>query len=98
MNLTAIPIIKNITSLRYETPSLLRILRNKSEPVYITKNNKLVGVLLSPKSFSQLWKLFEDWRDQKIIDKIIASSSEKDFVDFSTFDEKQRKKLNLPNV
>lgn len=96
MNLTAIPTIKSITSLRYEAPALFKTIEKKSEPVYITKNNEPIGVVLSPKVFSQLWELYEGWRDQKIIDRILASSKKGDFLDFSEFDEKQRKKLNLP--
>lgn len=95
MNLTAIPTIKSITDLRYRAPALFQTLRKKDKPVYIIKNNKMIGVLLSPKIFSRLWGLYEDWRDQKLIDKIFTSSTEKDFLDFSAFDKKQRKKLNL---
>lgn len=95
MNLRAVPIIRSITHLRYEAPALFRLLKKKNEPVYITRNNKPVGILLSPQIFSQLWSLYEDWRDQKMIDKILDDSSKKDFVDLSDFDRKQRKKLGL---
>jgi len=95
MNLTAIPTIKSITNLRYQAPALFKVLRKKNQPVYITKNNEMIGVLLSPKIFSRLWELYENWRDQKLIDEIITSSSKKDFLDFSEFDKKQRKKLSL---
>lgn len=95
MNLTAIPMIKSITNLRYQAPDLFRMLKKKNQPVYITKNNKMIGVLLSPKIFSQLWEFYEDWRDQKLIDEILTSSSKKDFLDFFEFDKKQRKKLGL---
>lgn len=95
MNLTAIPDIKSITDLRYQAPTLFKMLKKKNQPVYITKNNKMIGVLLSPKIFNQLWELCQDWRDQKIIDKTLASSSKKDFFDFDEFDKKQREKLSL---
>lgn len=95
MNLTAIPTIKSITDLRYRAPALLKTLRRKNQPMYITKNNKPIGVLLSPKAFGRLWELYEDWRDQAIIDKATTTSSKKDFLDFLEFDKKQRKKLGL---
>lgn len=95
MNLTAIPEIKSITDLRYQAPALFKTLKKKSQPVYITRNNRMIGVLLSPKIFSKLWELYQDWRDQKFIDEITDSSSKKDFLDFSEFDKKQKKKLDL---
>lgn len=95
MNLAAIPEIKSITDLRYRAPALFKSLKKKSQPVYITRNNKMIGVLLPPKIFSKLWGLYQDWRDQKLIDEILTSSSKRDFLDFFKFDKKQRKKLGL---
>ncbi|HUS60331.1 MAG TPA: hypothetical protein VMX76_03060 [Nevskiaceae bacterium] len=95
MNITAIPLIKSITDLRYQAAGVFNVIKRKNQPVYITKDNKMIGVLLSPKIFAQLWEAYEDWRDQKIIDEIASSSSKKDFLDFFEFDKKQRKKSNL---
>lgn len=95
MNLTALPTIRNVTDLRYRTPALFTFLKQKGRPVYITKNSKTVGVLLSPKIFARLIEIYEGWRDQKIIDETLASSSSRDFLDFFEFDKKQKKKLNF---
>ena len=95
MNLTAIPTIKTITDLRYQAPVLFNFLKKKGRPVYITRNSRTVGVLLSPKIFAQLIEVYEDWRDQKIIDETVTASSKKDFLNFIEFDKKQKKKLKI---
>lgn len=89
MNNLALPLIKSVTDLRYQTPALFKLLKKKKRPLFIAKNNKMVGVLLSPKIFVKLWESYEDWRDQKIIDELIKASSPADFLDFEKFEKKK---------
>lgn len=95
MNLPIIPTIKSVTDLRYQTADIIKILA-QDQPVVVTRDNATVAVMLSPKHYQQLIYLFEELEDKqaaKRLDKAIEKGES--FVDFKTFDKRQRKKLKL---
>ena len=95
MNLPIIPTIKSVTDLRYETAEIIKLLEN--QPVLVTKDSDMVAVMLSPKQYQQIVLLFQEQEEKKAagrLEKEIEKGGT--FVDFRSFDKKQRKKLKLP--
>lgn len=95
MNLPIIPTIKSVTDLRYETAEIIKLLEN--QPVLVTKDSDTVAVMLSPKQYQQIVLLFQEHEEKKAagrLEKAIEKGGT--FVDFRSFDKKQRKKLKLP--
>lgn len=95
MNLPVIPEIKSVTDLRYQTADIIKLL-DQNKPVVITRENDTVAVMFSPKFYHQLLVIFEQMQDREDVrklEKAIEKGSE--FTDFSIFDKKQRKKLQI---
>jgi|GEM_PF-6324702 len=64
MNLPIIPIIKSVTDLRYQTASIVELVK-RGEPVVVTKGNDTVAVLFSPKQYQQILDLFAEFEDKE---------------------------------
>ena len=95
MNLPIIPTIKSVTDLRYETADIIKLL-SEDKPILVTRDNDTVAVMLSPKQYQELLFLFEELeaiKETQKLEKVISKGGK--FIDFKTFDKKQRKKLKL---
>jgi len=96
MNLPIIPVIKSVTDLRYQTANIIKLLE-QNQPVVVIRDSSTVAVMISPNQYRQIVSLcseFEDNEATKRLEKAIEKGG--DFSDFSAYDRKQRKKLNLP--
>ena len=95
MNLPIIPTIKSVTDLRYQTAEIIRLLE-QNQPVVVTRDNDTVAVMLAPNQYQQIIHLFEEIEERKTVKKLEgAIKSKGEFVDFDSFDKKQRRKLNI---
>lgn len=93
MNLPVIPAIKSVTDLRYQTADVIKLL-NHGQAVVVTRGGDAVAVILSPSQYQQLLFFLEELEDErsaKRLEKAIKKGGK--FVEFASFDEKQRKKL-----
>jgi len=80
-----------VTDLRYQTADIIKLLQ-EDQPVLVTRDNDTVAVMLSPKQYQQIFLLFEeleDRQDAEALEKAIKKGGK--FIDFNTFDKKQRK-------
>ncbi|OGG03927.1 hypothetical protein A2W14_05675 [Candidatus Gottesmanbacteria bacterium RBG_16_37_8] len=93
MRLPIIPTIKSITDLRYKSADIIKHLE-QNQPVVVTRDNDTVAVMLSPTQYQQIINLFEEFEEEKETKKLEKSIEKGDkFIDFASFDKKQRKKL-----
>lgn len=93
MNLPMIPTIKSVTDLRYETAEIIKLV-NEGRSIVVTKDSDAVAVIFSPKQYQQLLNFFEeieDGKDAAALEKAI--DKRENFVEFSSFDKKMKKKL-----
>lgn len=98
MNFPIIPTIKSVTDLRYQTADIIRLLEQE-QPVVVTRDNDTVAVMLSPKLYQQIAYFLEELEDEKARKKLEeAIGKGGKFINFHSFDKRQRKKLNLPDV
>jgi len=95
MNLPIIPIIKSVTDLRYQTADIIKLLE-QNQPIVVTRDNDTIAVMLSPTQYQQIIHLFEEIEEGKTAKRLEKAIEEKgEFVDFVSFDKKQRQKLNI---
>jgi len=95
MNLPIIPIIKSVTDLRYQTAEIIKLLE-QNQPVVVTRDSDTIAVMLSPTQYQQIILFFEELEEEKTaqrLEKAIKKGGE--FIDFDSFDKKQRKKLKI---
>ncbi len=95
MNLPIIPTIKSVTDLRYQTADIIKLLE-QNQPVVVTRDNDTIAVMLSPAQYQQIIHLFEELEEEKTaqrLEKAIKKGGK--FIDFNSFDKKQRKKLKI---
>jgi PHD/YefM family antitoxin component YafN of YafNO toxin-antitoxin module len=93
MNLPIIPIIRSVTDLRYQTAEIIKLLK-QNQPVVVTRDNDTIAVMLSPSQYQQIIHFFEELEEEKAaqrLEKAIKRGGK--FIDFVSFDKKQRKKL-----
>ena len=93
MTLPVLPIIKSVTDLRYQTADIIKLLE-KDQPVVVTRDNDTIAVMLSPSQYQQILHLFEEIGEEKTtrrLEKAIEKGEQ--FMDFDSFDKKQRKRL-----
>jgi len=93
MNLPIIPIIRSVTDLRYQTAEIIKLLK-QNQPVVVTRDNDTIAVMLSPSQYQQIIHFFEELEEEKAAQRLEkAIKREGKFIDFVSFDKKQRKKL-----
>lgn len=92
MNLPIIPTIKSVTDLRYQTAEIIGLLA-EGEPVVVTRDTSAVAVMLSPSKYAQILAEVEDKNETSSLETAIKKGGE--FVDFNSFDKRQRKKHKL---
>lgn len=95
MHLPIIPIIKSVTDLRYQTADIIKLLE-QNQPVVVTRDNNTIAVMLSPAQYQQIIHFFEEIEEKsgaEKLEKAIAKGGR--FVDFDSFDKRQRKRLKI---
>jgi hypothetical protein len=95
MTLPVIPTIKSITDLRYQTAQIMEIIE-QNKPVVITRDKDTVAIMLSPILYDHIVTLMqeiEDKKDAQTLEKEMQKGGA--FVDFTRYDQKQRKKFKL---
>lgn len=98
MSLPIIPTIKSVTDLLYQTADIMKILK-QNQPVVVTRDNDMVAIMLSPLLYHQIACFLEEMEDKnatKRLEETIAKGGK--FIDFNSFDKRQRKRLKLENV